>query len=180
MHKPEIIIISALAESNRLIGRNGKVPWRIPHDSRRFRELTLGHTVVMGRKTWQDDVGESPMFQRRNIVVSPSLSQLSPPPRMARPGQPPHELLIVPTLAQALAVCQDQTQVFMVGGAGIFAEALDIADRLELTLVAGDFIGDTFFPEYQSRIGTEYSCVNQIQHFGFRYETYRRIQPHAA
>lgn len=180
MNKPEIIIISALAESNRVMGKAGKVPWRIPHDSWRFRQLTLGHTVVMGRKTWQDDVGEQPMFQRRNIVVSPTLSQLPPPPRFAPPGQPPHELLIVPSIPEALAICSDQAQVFMVGGVRIFTEALDIADRLELTLVAGDFTGDTFFPEYQSRIGTEYTCVNKIQHFGFRYETYRRMSPHSS
>ncbi len=171
MRSPEIIIIAALAESNRLIGNQGKVPWKIPEDSQRFQRLTMGHTVVMGRTTWQDDVEETPLPNRHNIVVSRSLAHLEP----QKHSDSAFNLLFTASLQDAIAQSQQQAKAFMVGGARIYAESLALADTLELTLVVGDFTGDTFFPEYQSLIGTQFQLVHQENQAGFRYETYRRI-----
>jgi dihydrofolate reductase len=171
MNTPEVIIISALAESNRLIGSCGKVPWHIPHDSQRFQHLTMGHTVVMGRKTWEDDVEKVPLRNRHNIIVSRSLAVT--PPQIH--GSPAYKLLFVASIPDAIAQSQAETKIFIVGGSQIYAEALAIADTLELTLVEGDYTGDTFFPDYQPLIGTQFERVAQERHPGFRYETYRRM-----
>ena len=170
MNKPEVIIISALAESNRVIGNKGKVPWNIPEDSKRFQELTLGYTVIMGRKTWEHDIEKSPLPQRRNIVISSSPQRLESEKR----SDSTSDILFVRSLEEALGKSKDK-KIFIVGGSSIYAEALGMADTLELTLVKGDFEGDTFFPEYQSLIGHQFELVKKEVHPEFRYETYKRI-----
>ncbi len=168
MNKPEIIIISALAESNRVIGNNGKVPWRIPEDSERFQRLTLNHTVIMGRKTWEYDLEKCPLPQRRNIIISSS------PERLQSEHLSDSTSVFVKSLEEALKE-SEQEKIFIVGGSSIYAEALKLADTLELTLVKGDFEGDTFFPEYQPLIGHQFELVKKEIHPNFRYETYKRI-----
>lgn len=172
MTKPEVIIISALAESNRVIGKEGKVPWNIPEDSKRFDLLTLNYTVVMGRKTWEADVEKSPLKNRRNIVISSEPEELE---QEAPVLDTPSDLLFVKSIEEALEKSQDEEKVFIVGGASIYAQALEQADTLELTLVEGDFEGDTFFPDYQYLIGRKFELVKKEGHPGFRYETYKRI-----
>jgi dihydrofolate reductase len=169
---PEIIIIAALSEVDRAIGKNGKVPWTIPHDTQRFQSLTWGHAVIMGRKTWEDDVEKCPLPQRYNVVLS---SQ--PQPTDVDPECLQNSLGL--EFASSLAAAFDKTKtfqkVFIVGGAGVYAETLAIADTWELTIVAGNYSGDTFFPEYRSLIGTKFELVNIEHQPGFRYETYAKI-----
>jgi dihydrofolate reductase len=169
---PEIIIIAALSDPQRVIGLDGKLPWSIPADSQRFQRLTQGHAVVMGRKTWESDVGRCPLPQRYNLVVSsqPHLGEVDQECLRNSLG-----VDLVPSIAEALAKTQEFEKVFIVGGSGIYAEALTIADTWELTLVEGDYQGDTFFPEYRSLIGTKFNLVNLEDHQQFRYETYRKI-----
>nr|AIA17271.1 Dihydrofolate reductase [uncultured bacterium] len=172
MKTPEVIIIAAVAESNRVIGRNGKLPWRIPQDSKRFQEITLGHPVIMGRKTWEFDVEKRPLSKRFNIVVSSSPEQEDVSKHC---HNYPFELAFVNSVQDALKNTVNQEKAFIVGGASIYSQALNLADTLELTLVEGNFEGDTFFPDYQHLIGSQFKLVNQEKHPGFRYETYRRI-----
>jgi dihydrofolate reductase len=172
MKRPEVIIIAAVAESNRVIGRNGKLPWRIPQDSKRFQEITLGYPVIMGRKTWEYDIEKCPLSKRFNIVVSSC-------PKQEEVSQNclnyPFELAFVKSLQEALENTANQEKAFIVGGASIYSQSLNLADTLELTLVEGSFEGDTFFPSYEHLIGNPFKLVNQEVHPGFRYETYRRI-----
>jgi dihydrofolate reductase len=171
-NQPEIIIIAALSAANRVIGKDGKLPWSIPADSQRFQSLTQGYAVIMGRKTWESDVGRCPLPQRYNIVVS-SQSEL---------GEIDADCLsqslgvdLVSSVTAAIAKAQKFQKIFIVGGASIYAEALEIADTWELTLVEGDYDGDTLFPEYQALISKKFSLVAVEDHQQFRYETYRKI-----
>jgi dihydrofolate reductase len=175
MNHPEVIIIAALAASNRVIGKNGKLPWSsIPEDSQRFKRLTLGHPVIMGRKTWEHDIEMCPLVERCNIVISSS-PQVHAVKEHCQDF--PFGLTFVTSLDEALAIAtqQDPEKVFIVGGASIYALALDIADTLELTLVDGSYTGDTFFPEYEHLIQTQFKLVNQEDRPGYRFETYQRI-----
>lgn len=174
MKKPEIIIIAAVAESNRVIGKNGKLPWRIPEDSARFKAVTLGHTVIMGRKTWEHDVEQCPLSHRHNIVVSRSSNARSVSNRCAHY---PFELTWATSLGDALKQAKTEEQkIFIVGGATLYAEALAIADTLDLTLIDGEFDGDTFFPEYNNLLGTEFTLTQRETHPGYRFDTYRRVR----
>jgi len=132
-HSPRITIVAALAR-NRIIGRGGALPWHIPDDLRRFRQLTLGHPVIMGRRTYES-IGR-PLPGRDNIVVSRS-------GRFAAPG-----CRVAHGLEDAIAAAAPAARVFVIGGAEIYALALPAADRLELTEIDAEFEGDALFPEY--------------------------------
>jgi dihydrofolate reductase len=130
---PRITIIAALAR-NRVIGKDDRMPWHISEDLKRFKALTLGHPVVMGRKTFQS-IGK-PLPGRDNIVVTRSHA-------LAAPG-----CRVVHTLAEALAAAQGAAEVFVIGGAEIYALALPLADRLLLTEVDAAVDGDAYFPDF--------------------------------
>ncbi|MGL5034738.1 MAG: dihydrofolate reductase, partial [Microcystaceae cyanobacterium] len=151
---------------------NGKLPWKIPRDVQRFKELTIGHAVIMGRKTWEFDVEKKPLINRYNVVISNSTT----PDEIVRLQlQHPLNLAFVSSLSEALKKVQNHDKIFIVGGASIYSQFLNIADTLELTLVEGDFQGDTFFPEYEFLIGNQFAMVNQATYTGYRFETYQRI-----
>ena len=130
----KITLIAAIAE-NRVIGRAGALPWHLPDDLRRFKRRTVGHAVVMGRRTFESLGG--PLPDRRAIVIT-RRSDL-----IARGATVAH------SLDDALETARgwNEREVFILGGAEIYALALPLADRLELTVVHADFDGDTFFPE---------------------------------
>ena len=127
-----ISIIAAMAE-NRVIGRNGVIPWDLPEDRRRFRELTMGHPVIMGRETFES-IGR-PLPGRLNIVLT------------RRTGYRAEGCLVVTDLRSALGACVGSTEVFICGGEELYREALPFAERLYLTIIEGAVVGDTFFPE---------------------------------
>jgi len=127
-----ISIIAAMAQ-NRVIGRDGEMPWDIPEDRRRFRELTMGHPVVMGRKTYES-IGH-PLPGRRTVVITRNA------------GYQAAGCLVVTGLQEALAACAGSDEVFICGGAEIYREALLLADRVYITLVPGAAAGDIFFPD---------------------------------
>jgi len=129
--------IAALAE-NRVIGAAGKIPWHLPEDFKFFREQTTGHTIVMGRKTWAS-LGR-PLPRRRNVVVSRTL----PPGDTTLPGA-----MVVQSLDD-VAKLPPMGDVWIIGGAEIYAQALPRCEELYLTHVAGKFDGDTFFPVYEN------------------------------
>ncbi len=132
-------IIAAVA-ANRTIGilRNGKgeVPWYLPEDLRRFKRRTLGHTVVMGRATW-DSIGGKPLPGRTNVVLTRN-------PRFEAP-----DAEVVATLPAAFEIGRNQgdDELFVVGGAVVYAAALPLVDRLDLTRIEGEYEGDALFPE---------------------------------
>ena len=165
---PHVTLIAALA-ANRVIGRAGKVPWSLPEDLHRFKALTLNHTVIMGRKTWEADLERRPLPQRHNVVVSRSLPASPPPDHAARPA-----LEIVPTIAAALASVPPDHTAFIIGGASLYSQTLPLADRLELTLLDYPVLGDTWFPEYQSWLEHNVERVYYEPRSGFSFVTYQR------
>ncbi|MDR2710181.1 MAG: dihydrofolate reductase [Burkholderiales bacterium] len=128
-------VIAAKARNN-VVGQAGQLPWRLPEDLRHFRELTTGHTVVMGRKTWESLPRALP--QRQNIVVTRSSANSA---AYAAAG-----VQAVPTLEAALAVADRPAPVFCIGGGELYRQALPLAAVLFLTEIDADFDGDTFFP----------------------------------
>lgn len=126
-----ISIVVAIAQ-NHAIGRNNQLLWRLPADLRHFREVTTGHTVLMGRKTYAS-VGK-PLPNRKNIVISRNRE-------LEIPG-----VLMAGDLQSALALCGQEEEVFVIGGAEIYQLAMDITDKIYLTVVEAEFDGDTFFP----------------------------------
>lgn len=150
--KSTLSLIAAMGE-NRVIGNKGKIPWHIPEDFKRFKSLTLGHPVIMGRKTFES-IGK-PLPKRTNIVVTRNTSFT---PRGWNEATP-KELAVVHTLEKALEMAKKSPgceEMFIIGGAQIYKQALPLADKLYLTIVKGDFVGDAFFPDY-SRFDTEIS-----------------------
>lgn len=174
MAQPEIILIAALARSNRVIGKQGKLPWSIPADSQHFQTVTLSHPIIMGRHTWESDLDRCPLPQRWNIVISSSPQTLS---RSQQCQDLSLGLNFVSSLREAVQLVADQgkEKVYIVGGASIYAQALEIADTLDLTLVDGEHDGDRFFPAYEHLIGSQFQQISEEPHDGFSFTLYRRI-----
>lgn len=145
---PEVVVVAAVAEapgtpSDRLIGAGLDLPWHLPADLRRFKAMTLGHPLVMGRKTFESLLHQfgGPLPGRETVVLTRH------PAAVHHPG-----IHVVGSLGAALDAFPDASSVFIGGGAAVYADVLGggprLADRLELTLVEGAFTGDTFFPPY--------------------------------
>jgi len=126
-----VSLIAAMAE-NRVIGSKGAIPWYLPADLRHFRELTMGHPVIMGRKTFESIGG--PLPGRRNLVLSRT------------PGLGAEGVEVRGSLDEALAVCTGAEEVFVCGGGDVYREALPLADRIYLTIIHRKYDGDTRFP----------------------------------
>ncbi len=167
-HCPELIIIAALGASNRVIGYEGMLPWHLPDDLRRFRELTTGHAIIMGRKTWEKGLGGRSLPNRHSLVVSRTL----PPQSPQTMGDSATTLCIVPSLNQAFQQAQHHAKAFVIGGASLYAQTLERADRLELTLVDGEFEGDAFFPAYEVLVQNCFRLVEETHQSGFQTQTY--------
>lgn len=152
----KIFIIAAL-DRNRVIGSDGKLPWHLSEDLKRFKRLTKGHVVLMGRKTYES-LGK-PLPDRRNVVLS---------------SRPIGGVESYRSLAEALRALEDEDTVFIIGGGEVFRQALPIADGLHLTIVDGVHDGDTFFPEYEQLVGTTFEITGKEDHKGFSFVDYRR------
>lgn len=163
---PEIIIIAAIAEKNRVIGIDNKLPWHISKDLKRFKALTFGHPVLMGRRTFDSILARNgkPLPGRRNLVLSKSKTY----PNLS-------DAEIFASMEDALTACQDEQQVAIIGGESLFRAGFKIAHRMELTLVEGDYTGDAFFPEYVEVLKKNFELKKVEPHKGFRFETYVRL-----
>lgn len=131
-----VSIVVAIAENN-AIGKNNELLWYLPTDLKHFKQLTSGRTIIMGRKTF-DSIGK-PLPNRRNIVITRSAG-------MEIPGAE-----VVNTLDQALALCTTEEEVFIVGGAEIYRQAMDKTDKIYLTRVHAQYAADAFFPEIDQK-----------------------------
>ena len=168
---PEIVIIAALAREDRLIGRGLALPWPpLREDLRRFKRLTSGHALIVGRTTFESIVHQfgRPLPKRRMMVLTS---------RGVLPGYPDVETFA--SLPAALHATRNARVVFIGGGAQLYAEALPLADRLELTLVEGRYKGDKYFPPYAHLIGPRYVLTDEKYSDGCAFVTYRRHE-HAA
>lgn len=163
--RPEIVLIAAVAERNRVIGRGMELPWHLPGDLRHFKRLTEGHPLLMGRRTFESIVHQfgGVLPGRRHLVLTSR-------PRL--PGYP--EVETFGDAEAALAAVADRPRVFIGGGQAVYEQFLPRADRLELTLVAGDYEGDTYFPPYEHLVGSTFVQVGEEPHDGYRFVTYVR------
>jgi dihydrofolate reductase len=161
-----VTIVAAIA-ANGVIGREGRLPWRLPADLRHFRRLTLGHVVVMGRRTYES-IGH-PLPGRTVVVVSRSLTNL---PRPADDSQPAAVYTADSVEAAVALALEIDEQVFVVGGAQVYAAALDIADQMVLTLLDARPTGDTWFPEVD---WTRWREAERQLSDGLAFVTYERV-----
>lgn len=128
-----ISIISAMAR-NRVIGIENRLPWHLPEDLRHFKALTLGHHIIMGRKTYES-IGR-PLPGRITVIVTRD------------PGYRVEGCITAHSVQEAIAACGDDVEVFFVGGAELYGQVLALADRLHLTEIQADFEGDAHFPDF--------------------------------
>jgi dihydrofolate reductase len=152
----KLIIIAAIAR-NRVIGKNGKLPWNIPEDLKRFKQLTTGHTVIMGRNTFES-LGK-PLSSRLNIVITSRCI---------------NGVRTYPSLDFAIQALKNEVEVFVIGGGKLFAEALESADELRLTMVEQEVDGDAFFPPYVDYLRSNFQLAHEEFHIGFSFLDYVR------
>lgn len=153
----KLAIIAAIGR-NRVIGKNGRLPWHISEDLKRFKRLTTGHAVLMGRKTWES-LGK-PLPHRRNVVLtSTSLPNVE----------------TYSTIEAALEALKDEEWVFIIGGAQIYSELLGKADELFLTLVDQELEGDAYFPRFEQLLQQKFRVTRREQHAGFEFVDYARV-----
>ncbi len=163
MSKPTLTLIAAVA-NNGVIGKDNRLPWHLPADLRHFKALTTGRTVIMGRKTWESLPDNfRPLPGRQNIVVTRNA------------GYRAEGAVVVTSLPAAIAAAQSD-EAFVIGGAELYAAALPLADRLQLTEIDAAFDGDTHFPAIDPQHWRETARDTQHDEAGFDYAfvTYRR------
>ena len=160
-----VTLIAAMAR-NRVIGRDNRLPWRLPPDLRRFKQLTMGHMLLVGRKTFES-IGR-PLPGRTMLVAS------------RQEGYAPEGVRVVRSVQEALDVAREggETELFVAGGAEIYRQTLPVADRLHLTRIEEDVPGDAYFPEYDE---TQWRLVDREDHepseetpFAWSFQVYER------
>lgn len=159
-----VYLVAAVAE-NGVIGIAGKLPWHLPEDLKHFKSLTMGHPIIMGRKTWES-IGK-PLPGRENIVVS------------RRPGYQAAGAHVAQSIEAAFALCHGEKTVFVIGGAELFAASLQYADGLVLTEIHRAFPGDVFFPSYERSAWRETQRKSHIGAGGLQFDfvLYERAAP---
>lgn len=144
---PILSLIAAIADSG-IIGRNNDLPWRLPADLAHFKQVTLDKPIIMGRRTWESLPGLLP--RRQHLVLSRD------------PDYRAEGCVLVPSLEAAIAAAGMAEEVFVVGGASLYAEAIPRADRLYLTLVHAKVEGDTSFPDWDRAQWNEVGRVERL------------------
>ncbi len=165
MNSP-LTLIAALAH-NRVIGRDNRLPWRLPADLRFFKQMTLGKPLLMGRRTWES-IGR-PLPGRRMIVLSRD-------PDYSAPG-----CVVAPSLDAALREADAVSEIMVIGGALLYAQTLPLADRLYLTQVDAEIAGDAWFPQWELqdwRLDWEENHPADAQHaWPYRFQRWERVGP---
>jgi len=164
--QPRLEIVAAVA-ANGVIGRNGQLAWHLPDDLRHFKQLTMGHPILMGRRTYES-IGR-PLPGRRTIVVSTTLE-----------GTPHPDVALARSLDEALSLTADvEGPVFVIGGAVLYAAALPLAQVLHLTELDAPVDGDVLFPPFVRtqwrRVTAERRAPDDRHAFDFTFSRYQRV-----
>ncbi len=154
---PQIVLIVARAR-NGVIGKDNHLPWRIPEDMRRFKALTLGKPVIMGRKTF-DSLPQKPLAGRTNIVLSHTLISRDPAVLVAD----------TPRRALELARAEAPKEIAIIGGAEVYGAFLPLAQRIELTQIDADVAGDTIMPAFDAESWRESARAEHVSPDGLNY-----------
>lgn len=158
-----ITLIVAIGKNNEL-GKENDLVWYLPNDFKRFKKLTTGHHIIMGRKTFESF--PKPLPNRVHVVITRN-------EKYKREGT-----IIVHSMKEALQIAKNDTQPFIIGGGEIYSLGIPIADKIELTRVHGSFDADTFFPEIQINewelIKEEHHDIDEHHKYAYTYLTYLR------
>lgn len=157
-----ITLIAAAAENNAL-GKDNDLVWHLPDDFKRFKALTSGHFIVMGRKTFESF--PKPLPNRTHIIIT-----------RQKEYKVPEGCIVVDSIEEALKICQNQQEVFVIGGGEIYKQSLSIANKIELTRVHTVVEADTFFPEIDfsqwKLVEESYHPKDEKHQYAFSYLTY--------
>jgi dihydrofolate reductase len=131
-----IVLIAAVAENNAL-GKDNELVWHLPNDFKRFKELTSGHYIIMGRKTFESF--PKPLPNRTHVVIT------------RQQNYQPEGCIVVNSIENAIKACPENETIYIIGGGEIYNQALSLSDKIEITKVHGDFEADAFFPEINDK-----------------------------
>jgi dihydrofolate reductase len=158
-----ITMIAAAAENNAL-GKDNDLVWHLPDDFKRFKTLTTGHHIIMGRKTWESF--PKPLPNRTHLVITRNADYKA------------EGAIVVHSMEDALAFTKEDSNAYIIGGGEIYTIGLDYATHIELTRVHGTFEADAFFPEFNTDVWELQESVfhdtDDRHKFGFTYETWRK------
>jgi dihydrofolate reductase len=158
-----ITLIAAVAENNAL-GKDNQLLWHLPDDFKRFKNVTTGHHIIMGRKTFESF--PKPLPDRTHVIIT------------RQNYEAPGGCVVVDSIEKAIAVCPKNEEIFIIGGGEIYKQSIEIADKLDITRVHHTFTADTFFPEIDSdqwELTSELFHAKDEKHeFDFTFETYLR------
>ncbi len=157
-----ITLIAAAAENNAL-GKDNDLVWHLPDDFKRFKAITSGHFIIMGRKTFESF--PKPLPNRTHIIIT-----------RQKDYQATEGCLVVASIEEALQICPQNDEVFIIGGGEIYKQSIALADKIELTRVHTEVEADTFFPEIDSSnwklLQEEYHPKDEKHKYDFTYLTY--------
>ena len=158
-----LTIIAAAAENNAL-GKDNDLVWHLPDDFKRFKRLTSGHHIIMGRKTFESFPKLLP--DRTHVIIT------------RKKDYKPEGSIVVHSLEEAIRVSKLDEQPFIIGGGEIYKMGMKVADKIELTRVHGEFDADTFFPEFDENewnlVKEQYHEQDEKHNYAFTYLTYER------
>jgi dihydrofolate reductase len=156
-----IVLIAAVSENNAL-GKNNDLIWHLPNDFKRFKELTTGHYIIMGRKTFESF--PKPLPNRTHVVIT------------RQKNYQPEGCIVVNSLENAIAISPKNETVYIIGGGEIYKQALLFSDKMEITKVHGDFEADTFFPTINSNdwelIESKLNIKDNNHLYNYTYQTF--------
>lgn len=157
-----IITIAAIAQ-NHALGKDNALLWHLPDDFKRFKQLTTGHYIIMGRKTFESF--PKPLPNRTHVIITRQKNYVVP-----------ENCIVVDSIKQALSICPKNEDVYIIGGGEIYAQSMELADKLELTKIDHPFEADVYFPEIDL---TKWKLVEEVFHpkddkhlYSFSYLTY--------
>lgn len=160
-----MVLIAAVAE-NFALGKNNDLIWHLPNDFKRFKAITSGHHIVMGRKTFESF--PKPLPNRTHVIIS------------KQKEYHPEGCIVVDSMEKAIEICPKNETFFVIGGGEIYALAMPLADKLDITRVHHQFEADTFFPEIDQNkwklVNTEKHYKDEKHSYDYSFETYTKIE----
>ena len=160
-----MLTLIAATSTNNALGKDNQLVWHLPDDFKRFKSLTSGHYIIMGRKTFESF--PKPLPNRTHVIITRQKNY-----------EAPEGCIVVPSLEKAIEICPENEEVFIIGGGEIYKQSIDIADKVELTRVHTTVEADTFFPEIDSKnwkiVFEEHHKKDEKHAFDFTFITYVR------
>lgn len=159
-----ISIIAAMSK-NHVIGKNNKLPWYLPADLRHFKKITTAKPIIMGRKTFES-IGKKPLPERKNIIITRDENYQA------------EGCTVTNSLNDAIKAAGNTTEIMIVGGSQIYKQALEVADRMYITIIDEKFEGDAFFPEWDEQAWQEISredfSADEKNRYDFSFVTFEK------